>query len=414
MDARTLEAELDGAVHALEKPLTAGDFASQHEPLRRMSSVLGEAHVAGIGALEERLRGRVFTALLRAGRQTSQVEGADREIARRRVHELLAQIWKALGDEHREAASLAAAGRTGSAVSVLRQAGTWDDIATLYEKENRWAEAARLHEEHGAHADAARCHKAAGDVRSALRCLLRAGDDAAVRPAVREADAGIAEAALLKAGRRDLLAEWMEERGQWTRLAELREGWRDAAGAAAAWEKADRPEKAIAAWRKARRESEALRLIEAEVKPLLDRGDAEDAAFKLAHFGLFERAAGLVAEKRPEHAHRWLSQGGLDEQALALARREARRAQARGRPQDAAAWHEKAGEQALAAELWEKSGHLLKAGTLWEQLSRWDAAALCCEKLGRLDRARELYARTGDAASVARVEAALAVRKGSS
>src|SRR4051812_23205557 len=62
--------KLDSAVRDLEKPLTTGDFAAQAAPLSTLATSFATLRLTSLDVLEERLRGRVFTALLRAGRQT--------------------------------------------------------------------------------------------------------------------------------------------------------------------------------------------------------------------------------------------------------------------------------------------------------------------------------------------------------
>ena len=73
---------------------------------------------------------RLFTALLRAGRQQP-VEDAESEQKRKDLQYLLGQIWRAVGDERRAALSFASSGRTEPAVKMLQKAGEWQEVAEL-------------------------------------------------------------------------------------------------------------------------------------------------------------------------------------------------------------------------------------------------------------------------------------------
>src|SRR4051812_10423744 len=81
---------LEKGARDLEKPLSAGDFASQLAPLDALVTGFEALRLPNVAALEEKLRGRVFTALLRVGRQVTVSPDEAKERARRDVHVRLA------------------------------------------------------------------------------------------------------------------------------------------------------------------------------------------------------------------------------------------------------------------------------------------------------------------------------------
>jgi len=192
-----------------------------------------------------------------------------------------------------------------------------------------------------------------------------------------------------------LADELLAERGEWVRLAGLREQRRDFSRAAEAREKAGDLAKAAADWRRAGNEAAVVALAERTAVGALAKGDRIGAAETFARFHLYGRAAELALPDRPERAHHWYSRGGLDGEALALAQKESRRALAAGRLADAAQWLEKAGDGALAAETYERAERWEGALRLREQLGQWELAAACCAHLGAFERAAEYLRRAG-------------------
>jgi hypothetical protein len=404
IDRRALLSDFDTALRQLEKPLTTSDYAAQVTGLDAVRTALRALSVPNLDALDFSMRGRAYTALLRAGRQTTPEADPAREEARKRVHLVLANIWKAMGDERRAAHALEMGGRAENAATLLRQTGDWSDVAALFEREGRFVEAAKLFEMHRADTDAARCHRAAKDHRGALRCLLKAGDKAGARAVARELDPAGGVELLLRVGAPELAEELLAERGEWVRLAQLREQRRDFAAAAQAREQAGDLDKAAIDWRRAGNESAAMALAERAAAPALERADKLGAAEVFARFRVFGRAAELALPERPDRAHAWFSRGGLDAEALALAQKEARRATAQNRIQNAAQWHERAGDAALAAEAWEQVQRWKDALRLHEQLGQWERAALCCERTADLAKACDFYRRAGLPEAAERVE----------
>jgi hypothetical protein len=382
-------------VRSLEKPIGAADYAAQLPHLDTAREIIRTLRLPSLDALELSLRGKVYTALLRLGRQTTADTDPVREEARKRIHLSLAELWRALGNEQRAATAFEAGGRTKNAAAILRQSGQWDDVARLFEREGKHADAARLFEAHHADVDAARCHRAAGDLRSAFRCLLKAGDVAAVRSSVRELETAAGVELLLRVGAAELADELLVERGEWTRVAQLREQRRNFEGAAEAREKAGDLDKAAIDWRRAGNEKAVESIAERSAAPLLEGGDKLGAAEVFARFRVFARAAPLALPERPERAHAWYSRAGMDSEALALAQKEARRALATNRFADAGAWHERAGDAPLAAEAYERAQLWSDALRVHEQLGQWEPAAKCCERLALLERAAEFYRRAG-------------------
>lgn len=403
-DPTTLLNELESAVRGLEKPLTALDYAAQIPHVETVTRVLKGLRLPNLDALELSMKGKVYTALLRAGRQTTVDADAAKEQARQKVHLALADLWKSVGDERREAIAFEAAGRTRKAAALLRETGEWDDVAALFEREGKFVEAARLFESHRAHADAARCFRSAKDLRSVVRNLHKAGDVAAVRTTAREMELTDAVETLLHVGAPALADELLTEKGEWVRLARLREDRRDFARAAEAREEADDLDKAAVDWRRARKEEMAVAIAERVAAPLLEKGDKFGAAEVFARFKCFGRAAQLVMPERPERAHSWYSKGGMDAEALALAQKEARKAAGAHQPALAAVWHERSGDAALAAEAYEGLGRWSDALRLHEQLGQWAQAAECALKLDLLEKAGTFYRRAGMDAEAAKVE----------
>jgi hypothetical protein len=382
-------------VRNLEKPLTGADYGAQLPHLAAITHSIQGLRLPNLDALELRLKGKVYTALLRAGRQTIADADAAKEELRLKVHLALAELWKTVGDDRREAVAFEAAGRTRKAASLLKQTGEWDDVAALFEREGKFVEAARLFESHRAHTDAARCFRSAKDLRSVMRCLQKAGDVAAVRATAREMELADAIESLLHVGAPALADELLTEKGEWVRLARLREDRRDFARAAEAREKADDLDKAAVDWRRAGREDAAAAIAERVAAPLLEQGDKFEAAEVFARFRCFARAAQLVMPERPDRAHAWYSKGGLDAEALALAQKEARKAAGAHQPALAAVWHERSGDIALAAEAYEGLGRWSDALRLHEQLGQWERAAECALKIDLLEKAGVFYRRAG-------------------
>lgn len=400
------EAAILAILKELEKPLTSGDFEKQVEHFGKVLERLEPLRLESIDQLEFDPKTRLFTALLRAGRQP-QVEDAEREQKRKDLQYMLGRVWRAVGDERRAALAFAASGRIAPAVKMLKKAGEWQEVAELHEREGRHREAAQLYEQHGEYAQASRCFEAAQDVRGWLRTSLLAGDQARVVEAAKAAPLPVARELLLRHRQGDILLDLLASKGRWEDIGQLyqrAEQWGDAARA---FERAKRTFRAAEMYRRAGEEAEADRLIEAEVEAKRAAGDLVGAGQIYQRFGLADRAAALVSERRPDLAFKWLQQGGRDEEALQLGRKLAQSAIDAGRHGDAARWFERMGEGARAAEHFALAGQHRDALRLYEQLGDWEKAGEQAARAGDRAKAVELLNRAGVTDSEERVAALL-------
>jgi tetratricopeptide (TPR) repeat protein len=397
------EPGLLAALHELEKPLTAGDYEKQKPALARIVELLRARKLRSLDELEFDVRTRLFTALLRAGRQTRAADEA-KEGLRREVLSLVGEGWRAAGDEVRAARAFAAAGRTGPAVRILERRGAWEEVAALHRAQGRLRDAARLYEQNGDSKRALECWRESKDARGWLRAALRANDLAEARRAAESMPLPAARDALFGAGAHDIYLDLLASKGLWADIAQLYERAGQPADAAQAWERAKDPVRAAAAWRRAGDPAAATRNVEALVEKALAGGRTVEAGELLRDSGLPERAAELVRDIRPDLAFQWLLESGRNELAVEFATAWARMRQNAGRSADAAVWLERAGELPRAAQAFLEGGEPLEALRLWEELGEWEKAGEAALKAGQKERALEFFRRAGVADPLARME----------
>ena len=390
-------------LHELERPLTTGDFEAQKGHLGMLLEKVKPLRLKSIEELEFDARTRLFTSLLRAGRQ-AEVQDAEKEAKRKEVLFLLGEIWRALGDERRAGLLYAASGRSEPALQALQHSGQWDEVAELHRREGRPLDAARLFEQQGALPQALAAYKEAGDQRGWLRAALLAGDVGEVAKAAHALPLKAVRELLFKHHQGDLYLDILAGRGDWAEIASLYERAEQFADAAQAYERGARLSRAAEAWRKAGDLAAMDRCASQEAQARQARHDAIGAGEVLRRFGFVERAVDLVREAHPELAFKWLQEGGLDAQAVTFARVLARRLEQEGKPGEASPWLERAGELPLAARASEQAGQFAEAMRLWELQGEWEKAAEAAARGGEKARALELFNRAGVTEAEARVE----------
>ena len=403
------EATILLALKDLEKPMNLGDLEGQKAPLARIVEKIRGLRLKSIDDLEFDCRTRLFTALLRAGRQapvTGETEEEKaREAKRKELSATLGEIWRALNDDRRAALAFASAGKTEPAMKMLNAAGEWQEVAGLHLREGRPLEAARLFEQHKEYDKAMHAFEEAKDFRGVLRTALFAGRTEDARKAAREVPHKIARELLLKAGKGDLYLDLLASRGEWFEIGELYERAEQWPDAAMAFERARRLTRALKAFQQAGDTANAARIIDLEVASREARGDPLGAADFLRKHGQFERAAARILESRPDLSFKWLQEGGFDQQALEPAAKRARLAAEAGNHVEAAEWLERRGELPEAAEAFLRANQPARALKLYEQLGSWEAAAEAAAKAGEQGRALEFFQRAGVADPEARVQA---------
>jgi tetratricopeptide (TPR) repeat protein len=387
------EALVLAALKDLERPLTVGDLDAQRAPLAKILERLKPLRLPGIEGLAFDCRTKLFTALLRAGRQPPLEADAEKEAKRREVMGVLGDIWRALGDERRAALCFAAAGRSEPALKMLKLAGEWEEVAELHAREARPLEAARLYEQHGEFGKAMHAFAAAADARGVLRAALHAGDFARAMAAAKEVPLKTARELLLKSGQGDLLLDLLASQGRWSEVGELYERAEQWPDAARAYERARRFSRAIVAFDRAGDDESAARCLAVEVESHAARGDTLGAAEVLRRHGRHEKAAERVKESRPDLAFNWLLEGGHDAEALALGQRRARLAAEAGKHEESAEWLERLGDLPAAAEAFLRADRPARALSVYEQLGNWEAAGEAAVCAGQKDRALEFFQR---------------------
>lgn len=397
------EGALLAILHELERPLTSGDFEAQKAQLSKVLEKVKPLRLPSIDALEFDARTRLFTALLRAGRQ-GELQDAEKEAKRKEVLSLLGEIWRALGDERRAGLLFAASGKSESAIKALEQSGEWQEVAGLHLKEGRALEAARLLEQKGEHAQALKAYKEAGDQRGWLRSALLSKDLEEVKKAAGALPLKAVRDLLFKHHQGDLYLDILAGRGEWLEIASLYERAEQFADAAQAFERGSRLTRAAETWRKAGNLQEMERCAGEEAKARQGRKDLIGAGEVLRKFGFVDRAVELVREAYPQVAFKWMQEGAKDAEAVDFAKAQARRSAGEGKPAEEATWLERAGELGLAAEAQERAGAFGEALRIWEQLGEWEKAGEAAARAGEKARALELLNRAGVAEAEARVE----------
>jgi tetratricopeptide (TPR) repeat protein len=379
-------------LHDLERPLTTGDFEAQKGQYAKILDKLKPLKLKTIDELEFDCRTKLFTALLRGGRQPACSDAA-KEAARKELMLLLGEIWRAVGDDGRAGKLYAESGHTVPALKMLESSGEWQQAAALHRREGRPMEAAKMCEQHEDFAGALEAYREAGDQRSWLRLALKTSNVDEARKAARALPIKIAREVLFKARQGDLFLELLVEKGEWVEIGQLYERSEQWADAAQAFEKAGKLPRAAEAHSKGGDLISAARCLDREVQTRLAAQDSVGAGEVLRHAGQVERAVEIVAPQRPELAFKWLQKAGLDAKALEFAK--ARAKEHAAKPAEAAVWLEHAGELPLAAQAYLDGAQPAEALRVWESLRDWDHAAQAAAKAGQREHAMELFRRAG-------------------
>ncbi len=390
----------------LEKPLTSSDFEAQKVQLDKLLQKVKPLRLKSIDELDFDARTRLFTAMLRAGRQP-EVQDAEKEAKRKAALGVLGELWLALGDERRAALLFAVSGKPEPAMKMLKQSGEWQEAAELSRRQGNPTEAARLYEQHKDFAAAAQAFKEANDLRGWLRTALLGGKPEEAREAARKLGAKAARELLLKHGGGDIYLDLLAGAGDFKeigRLYERAEQWSDAA---LAFEKAKWLTRAAECYAKAGDPASAERCVSDEAQSRLSRGDAIGAGEVWRKHGMPERAVELIRDSHPELAFKWLQAAGLDAQALDFAKARARHHAQAGQQAEQASWIERTGDLPVAAELYLAGNRPADALRLYEQLGDWEKAGEAAAKASQAERAVEFLKRAGIAEPEARVQALL-------
>jgi len=402
----------------LDKPIIAGDFARQVELLTGLRDRLARVKPCNLASFEFDPRTRLFTALLRIGRQTLPDDAPPEKVtAKNQAFAELGALWKALGEEERAGQAFAQAGEAKAALTAFEKAGTWEGAAELHEKDGRFREAAKLFEDHGDVAAAARLLDKAKDFAGAVKLLLGAGNLDGAKEALKKMPTDQGRKLLTQLGAGDLLLDFLAGRGKWEEIGKLYQKAGMGEDAAQAFIKAGRTHMAIHAYRAVNDEAGARKLIDAEIDAARATGDAHAIAAACARWNLFVDAAEAIlsagAAGQPagvamrsadvDKAMGYIAKAGSDPEALKFAQRRAAAAREAGDLLLAGRWHEKTGVFEEAARTYIEGNLPAEAFRLFEQLGDWRSAAACAEQLGNKERAAELYNRIGDYESVERV-----------
>lgn len=388
-------------LHELERPLTGGDFEVQKGHFAKILDKLKPLKLKAIDDLDFDCRTRLFTSLLRAGRQPAATDEA-KEAVRKDLMFVLGEIWSAVNDDGRAGKLYAESGRSEPAIRLLQASGAWAEAAALHRKDGRPLEAAKLYEKHDDWAGAAEAYREANDARSWLRAALRAGNPDEVRKAARALGPKAAKDALFRARQGDVYLELLAQAGDWGEIAQLYERAEQWADAAQVFEKMKRLARAAECWSKAGDLVAAARCLDREVQERLARNDRVGAGEVLRHAGQVERAVELVQEAKPELGFKWLQKAGLDARALEFAKARAKEREAR--PADAAIWLERAGELPLAAQAFAEGNRPAEASRVWESIGDWERAGEAAARAGQTDRALDLLRRAGAGDAEERVQ----------
>lgn len=468
-DPETAAFRVRSELGTLEKAYSQKDFAKQKASLEEILKALKPLRLRSIDELDFNTRGRLITTLLRVGRQTAppespapvaaaaqepaastaadeasaepaSAEGAptdeaspdqppaaqaeaapqQEEPAAPPVDEkatafaemmfALGSIWRAVADPRRAEVAFAASGRQPESETapppIQEHAADWREQAKQLEGQKRTRDAARLHERNQSFAEAARLFEAGRDLKSAARSAIAAKDLETARRILKLLPVEEGRNLLEKAGAYELLMERYVEASDFQNVARLYERAKQFDQAALAWERAGKLGSARKAYQRAKDEAGAQRIRDLEVEQLVQRGDRLGAAVLLMGENRREEAAQVLLALPAAKAFHFLQKAKLDEEAMALARREIQQANAENKPSVRARWLEWTGDTLAAAEAWEAAERKDKALEMYEQVGQWQKAAQLAEALGRKEKALELYHRAGDRDSAARLELA--------
>ncbi|MGC4117164.1 MAG: hypothetical protein QM765_21905 [Myxococcales bacterium] len=381
------ESVILGALHELEKPLTKGEFAEQKPHFAKILAALKPLRLKNIKELEFECSTKLFTALLRGGRQPASTDEA-KEAVRKDLMFLIGEIWRAVNEEAHAGKLYAESGRTAPALKALEKSGEWQEVAALHRKEKRPLEAVKIYEQHEDWKGALEAWLEAGDAKGILRAALRAGNADEARKAAKALPLKTARELLFKAKQGDLFLELLAAKGEWFEIGQLYEHSEQFADAALAYERAAKLARAAEAYSKAGDLVNAARCLDREVKDRLAKHDAVGAGEVLRRAGQLDRAVELIAPVNPGLAFKWLQKEGQDAKALEFAKACAKERQ--GKPAEAASWLERAGELPLAAQAYLDAARFADAARIWESLGDWEKAGESAARAGLKEHAVEL------------------------
>lgn len=379
-------------LHELERPLTKGEFEEQKGHFAKLLATLQPLRLKNIKELEFECSTKLFTALLRGGRQPASTDEA-KEAVRKDLMFLIGEIWRTLNEEAHAGKLYAESGRSAPALKALEKSGEWEGVAALHRKDKRPLEAAKIYEQHEDWKGALEAWLESGDAKGILRAALKAGNLDEARKAAKALPLKTAREILFKAKQGDLFLELLAAKGEWFEIAQLYEHSEQFADAALAFEKVGKLTRAAEAFSKAGDLVNAARCLDKEVKDRLAKKDVVGAGEVLKRAGQVDRAVEIVAPVNAGLAFKWLQKAGLDAKAMDFAKARAKEHQAK--PSEAASWLERAGELPLAAQAFLEGGRFADAARIWESLGDWEKAGESAAKAGLRDHAVELFRRGG-------------------
>ena len=399
-----VESQMLQVAKDLDKPITAGEFARQAELLAGMRDKLARVKPSNLASFEFDPRTRLFTALLKLGRQTLAADAPEDKVkARNQAFAELGALWKALGEEERAGQAFAQAGEAKAALTAFEKAGTWEGAAELHEKSGKFREAAKLYEEHGELARAAALLDKGKDPQNAIRLYIATQNVDAAKEVLKklQTDQGRKMLTALNAG--DLLLDFLAGRGRWEEIGKLYQKAGMNADAAQAFLKAGRTHMAIHAFRDAGDAAGAEKIISAEIDEAKAKNDPKAVAEVYARWKMFTQAAEAIVGTSMEKALEYIGKAGDDPDAKKFAERQAAAAREAGELSRAGKWYEKLGTFEEAARAYIEGRNQTDALRLFEQLGDWRSAGACAEQLGMKEKAAEFYNRVGDYEAVERV-----------
>lgn len=388
----------------LDKPIAGADFAKQAELLHGMRERLAKVKPSNLASFEFDPRTRLFTALLKLGRQTLAADAPEETVkARNQAFAELGALWKALGEDERAGQAYAQAGDAKAAMTSFEKAGTWEGQAELHVKAGKFREAAKLFEEHGNLAEAAKLLEQGKDLPGALKLLLQLGNVDAAKELLKKLQTDQGRKVLTQLNAGDLLLDFLAGRGRWEEIGKLYQKAGMHADAAQAFLKAGRTHMAIHAFRSAGDEPSAQKIIDEELEAAKQKGDPKALAEAYARWKQFAKAAEAILPTDPAKAMDYVGKAGEDPEARKFAERQAQAAREAGDFKAVGQWHEKLGAVEEAARAYIEGKLPGEALRLFEQLGDWRNAGACAEQLGDKEKAATFYNRAGDYESVERV-----------
>jgi len=388
----------------LDKPIIAGDFAKQAELLSGMRDRLAKVKPTNLASFEFDPRTRLFTALLRIGRQSLPADAAeDKQKAKNQAFAELGALWKALGEDERAGQAFAQAGEAKAALTAFEKAGTWEGAAELHVSTGKFREAAKLYEDHGNIPEAAKLLEKGRDVPGAVRLLIKAGNLDGAKELLKKLQTDQGRKLLVQLDAGDLLLDFLASRGRWEEIGKLYQKAGMHADAAQAFLKGGRTHMAAHAFHAAGDEAGEKAIIDQEVAEAQAKNDPRALAEVHARWKQFGKAAEAVLAVDAAKAMEYVGKAGSEPAALQLAQRQAQAAREAGDFSLAGKWFERSGNNEEAARAYIEGRLTAEALRLFEQLGDWRSAGACAEQLGQKERAAEFYNRVGDYEAVERV-----------